>query len=330
MRAASYTSQGAARDVLRVGELEAPVPGPGEVRVGVHASGVNPVDVKRRLGGRGGMTSDLVIPHFDGAGVIDDVGPGVDGARVGERVWLYDAQWQSDFGTAAEFVTVPDRCAVRLPAAATFVEGACLGVPALTAHRCVFRDGSVDGKTVLVTGGAGAVANYAIQFASLSGARVISTASSDEKAAVASSAGAELVIDYRREDVATRILEDTGDGVDRIVEVEFGGNLEAALGAAKPGAVISTYASETEPRPAIPFYAMMYRSLSVHFELVFMMPESAKTRAASDISRWLDEGCLTHRVAATYPLADIAAAHEAVEAGGSGKVIVELEGDREP
>ena len=252
MRAAWYTKLGSADDVLEVGEQETPVPGPGEVRVRVRISGINPVDVKRRAGGRGALASTLVVPHFDGAGVIDQVGEDVDPGRLGNRVWVYEAQWGSDLGTAAEFATVPESRAVPLPPNASFMDGACLGIPALTAHRCVYGDGPVEGQTVLVTGGAGAVGAYAIQCARLGGARVLSTVSADEKARVARAAGADVVINYREEDVAARVADLTDEeGLDRIVEVEMGGNLDASIAMLKANGVISAYASEGQPsRPS--------------------------------------------------------------------------------
>ncbi len=325
MQAAWYTSLGPARDVLEVGEIETPDAGPGEVRVCIHLSGVNPVDFKRRAGGRGASGNQLVIPHFDGAGVIDQIGEGVDGARLGQRVWLYEAQWQSDFGTAAEFVTLPEARAVPLPADVSFADGACLGIPALTAHRCVFGDGPVDGLTVLVTGGAGAVGNYAVQFATLAGARVLSTASGDEKAALAFGAGADAVINYRTEDVADRVMELTEEGgVDRVVEVEMGGNLGASLAVLKPNGVISAYASERAPEPSIPFYALLYKNVTLRFELVFLMPEDAKRAAVSDITGWLASDRLHHTIAGRFALEDVAAAHEAVEGGPLGKILLDV------
>ena len=325
MRAAWYSDNGSAEDVLEIGERATPHAGPGEVRVMLYTSGVNPVDVKRRAGGRGATAEPYVIPHFDGAGIIDEVGEGVDAGRMQQRVWVYEAQWQSESGTAAEFVTLDSSRAVPLPEAASFSDGACLGIPALTAHRCVFGDGSVDGQTILVTGGAGAVAHYAIQFAALDGARVISTVSGAEKARIATAAGAGEVLNYRDESVVERVLELTdGRGVDRVVEVEFGGNLTDALGATRIGGVISTYASQAEPEPQIPFYELLYRNLAVRFELVFSMPEESKSAAVSDITRWLGEGRLQHNVAATFPLDEAVQAHQAVEGGPLGKIVLDL------
>jgi len=325
MRTAWYTKLGSASDVLEVGERETPVPGPGEVRVRVRASGINPVDVKRRAGGRGALASTLVVPHFDGAGVIDQVGDGVDPGRLGNRVWIYEAQWGRDFGTAAEFATVPESRAVPLPANASFMDGACLGIPALTAHRCVYGDGPVEGQTVLVTGGAGAVGAYAIQCARLGGARVLSTVSADEKARTARAAGADAVINYREEDVAARVAELTdGEGLDRIVEVEMGGNLDASIAMLNANGVISAYASEGEPEPTVPFYTFLYKNLTVRFELVFLMPEDAKRKAVEDLTKWLTDGELRHTVAERFSLENIVAAHEAVESGPLGKVLIDL------
>ncbi len=325
MRAVWYESFGPATDVLRFGELPDPEPGTGEVRVRVETSGVNPIDVKRRLGGRGEMTSPRVIPHFDGAGVIDRVGAGVSERRVGERVWLYEAQWGQDTGSAAELVSLPEERAIPLPEGATFDDGACLGIPAMTAHRSVFADGPVEGQTVLVTGGAGAVGRYAVQFAKLGGARVVATVSGDEKAAGAREVGADVVLNYRLENVAERVQEITdGRGADRVVEVEFGGNLDAALGAIKTGGVIAAYASQVVPEPKLPFYQLLYKSISVHHVIVFLMPDEAKTHAIRDIDRWLAAGSLKQHVGPRFPLEDTARAHEAVEGGAYGKVIVNV------
>lgn len=323
MKAVWYEKFGPADQVLQVGEMPDSEPAAGEVCVKLAASGVNPVDVKRRLGGRGEMTSPRVVPHFDGAGVIDDVGAGVDEARVGERVWLFGAQWQRDFGTAAEWTSVPASNAQALPADSTFEAGACLGIPALTAYPAVYADGDVRGQTVLVTGGAGCVGRYAVQFAKLGGATVIATVSSDEKAELANSAGADHVLNYKTEDVAQRIDEITaGQGVDRIVEVEFGGNLETSVQVLKVGGIIATYASQTSPTPSVPFYDLMYKSIVVRHVLTFQVTDDLLRQALADIGRWLAVGELSHHIGETFPLAETVAAHQAVEAGTFGKVLV--------
>ena len=324
MKAAWFEEFGSAAEVLRLGEHPTPEAGPGEVRVRVAASGVNPVDVKRRQGGRGEMEAPRVIPHFDGAGEVDQVGDGVEGLREGDRVWFYEAQWGRPFGAAAEWVTLPASRARPLPESTSAAEGAALGIPALTAHRAVFGDGSVSGKTVLVTGGAGDVGRYAIQFAKLGGARVISTVSGDAKGAIATGAGADAVVNYRTENVAGRLHELTdGVGVDRIVEVELGGNLETSLAALATQGAIAAYASEGDPTPTLPFYAFLYKGVTLHHVIVFLMPEEAKLTACNDIDRWLAEGRLTHLIGPTFPLDDIVTAHETVEAGVVGKIVVE-------
>ncbi len=325
MLAAWYSQQGAAADVLQTGEMDIPPCAAGEVRVQVMRSGINPVDTKRRQGGRGAMASPLVVPHFDGAGIIDAVGEGVEESRLGQRVWLYEAQWQSDFGSAAQYVTVPARLAVPLPGNTSFAEGACLGIPALTAHRCVFADGPVQGQRVLVTGGAGAVGNYAVQFARLGGAQVIATVSGEAKAVLARKAGAAHALNYRNENTAQRVMELTdGHGVDRVVDVDFGGNLATTMDVIKPNGVVSTYASEGDHNPALPFYQCLYKNMSVHFEIVFLMPEDNKRQAVADISGWLDQGALKHQPGESFALGDIVAAHQAVEAGANGKVMLNI------
>ena len=327
MRAAWYSRFGAAAEVLETGIIDDPEVGDGEVLVRVSVSGVNPVDVKRRRGGRGSeMDSSRVIPHFDGAGVIEAVGNGVDRARVGERVWVYEAQWGTSNGSAAEYVSVPAERAAPLPEGTDFATGACLGIPAITAHRSVFADGPVDGRTVLVTGGAGAVGRYAIQFANLGGARVLTTVSSEAKAELALSAGAEEAINYKTEDVGSRVMELTaGEGVDRIVEVELGGNLATSLKVIKVNGAIAAYASEASPEPTLPFYLSLYKSMLIRHLLVFQVPDEDKAHAVADINRWMAEGRLSHNIGQHYPLAEIVAAHEAVEAGAVGKVLVEID-----
>lgn len=323
MKAAWYDECGAAADVLQLGHVEIPEPGSGELRVRMGASGINPVDFKMRMGGRGKPPASRVIPHHDGAGVIDAVGEGVSEERVGERVWLYEAAWQRSSGTAAEAVVVPAHLAVPLPDGTSFEEGACLGIPAMTAHRSVHASGEVHGKVLLVTGGAGAVGHYAIQFAKMAGAHVITTVSNEEKAALAKAAGADLVLNYKTEDVAARVKEFTkGEGVDSISEVEFGGNLETSLRVLKVGGSINAYASEADPEPKIPFYRMLYKGITLNHVIVFAMPEEAKRRAIEDITSGLVAGTLAHQVGMAFSLDDIAAAHEAAEAGVQGKVVI--------
>lgn len=327
MRAAYYEATGAALEVLRVGERPTPVPGPGEVRVRVHASGVNPSDVKARAGARGPIPHPCVIPHSDGAGVIEAVGAGVSTARLGERVWVWNAAWQRPFGTCAEFVCLPAAQAVALPANTGFDAGACLGIPAMTACHAALGDGALDGKTVLVTGGAGAVGHYAIQFAKWSGARVLTTVSGALKAAHAAAAGADLVINYREQDVAVAIREATGGaGVDRIVEVEFGGNLAVSNQVLKRGGVIAAYGSMAVSAPVLPFYPMMFNHTTLHLLLVYALSAAERQRACTLINQALEANVLRHAIGARFSLADTARAHLAVESGAViGNVVVAVD-----
>jgi NADPH:quinone reductase len=325
MRAVWYERNGPAADVLQIGELPVPEPGPGEVRVRVMASGLNPTDVKSRAGSRP-MGFPRVVPHQDGAGVIDKVGKGVRATRVGERVWLYCVQWQRAWGTAAEYTVVPASRAVTLPANTSFAEGACLGIPAITAHRCLFADGPVKGQTVLVTGGAGAVGHYAVQLAKLAGARVIATVSSEPKAALARAARADHVVNYREGDPAAEILRLTdGAGVDRVVDVDFGANLPVTVKATKVNGTIAAYASAREPEPRLPFSALMARNIAVRPVLIYTMPERAKQVAARDVMRLVEAGQLIHNIAAHFPLDRVVAAHEAQETGQAvGNLVVDV------
>jgi NADPH2:quinone reductase len=314
VRAAWYDRNGAAEEGFIVGELPDPQPAAGEVRVRVEAAGVNPADVKRRSGAGGRtMPAARVIPGDDGAGIIDRVGSDVPADRIGQRVWVHSANHNNPFGTAAEFVLVPSTHAIQLPPTTSFEAGACLGVPAITAHRCLRADGPVAGLTVLVTGGAGAVAHYAIELAAHHGATVIATASTPNKQQAARDAGADHVIDYRRPDAATAILDHAAGGIDRIIDVAFGANLPLTSTIIATNGIIASYASDSIPEPALPFYKLMRRSVTIRTVLVFVMPTSAIRAATEDITRLLSDQVLTHPVAGRYPLDAIAAAHDSVE-----------------
>ena len=326
MRAAYYESNGAARAVLQLGDVPTPEPGVGEVRVKLMASGVNPSDVKAREGRTRKIAYPRVIPHSDGAGVIEAVGGGVNKARIGERVWTWNAQWKRAFGTCAEYVVLPEEMAVPLPAHVSFEEGACLGIPAMTAHRCVFADGPVAGQTILVTGGAGAVGHYAIQLARWGGAKVIATVSGADKATHAKAAGADHVVNYKTDDVAQSVKEITkGQGADRVIEVEFGGNLATTLTCLKTNGVIATYASSAVMEPKLPFYPMMFMGLTLRMVLVYILPDAARRQSIQDINQALVQGALVHAIAESYPLERIVAAHQAVESGKAiGNVVVTI------
>jgi NADPH:quinone reductase len=319
VKAAYYEQLGNAKDVLKIGEIDVPELGANDVLVKVRASGINPSDVKQRSGW-GGLTMRYprVIPHNDGAGIIEAAGEGVPQSRIGERVWIYEATLPRQFGTAAEYVVVPSEQAVFLPENTDFAAGACLGVPAMTAHHCVFKDGAVTGKMVLVAGGAGAVGNYAIQLAKWGGATVISTVSSAEKAEIAKTAGADYIVNYKAEDVVARIKEIAGGkGVDRIIEVDFAGNLEINLKAIARNGTIATYASDSNATPQIPVYSLIYKNLTVHYVLVYAMDKAAHQQAAADITTCLKAGVLRHVIAGRFGLDEIAAAHELQESGSA-------------
>jgi len=326
MKAVWYERQGAPAEVMQVGEQPTPHAGVGEVRVRLHASGVNPADSNRCVGRTYAMEGPLIIPNSDGSGVVDEVGAGVDRFWLGRRVWLYNGQRGGRLlGTAAEYIALDVDLVSELPDNTSFVEGACLGIPCMTAHRAVTLGEDLDRKTILVTGGAGAVGHYAIQWAKHFGARVIATVSTPEKAAHAKRAGADLTVNYRSEDVVARIRDFTrGTGVQHVVDVDFGGNLGTTLQVVAPNASIAYYASRGNVAPVFPAPDFMRRNLSVHAILLNGASHAARKRAQSDIVRSLREGVLLHTVSAVYPLARTAEAHAAVEyAPKHGTVVVD-------
>jgi NADPH:quinone reductase len=320
MRAALYEKHGPAAEVLRIEEIERPEPGPGEVRVKVAVSAINPTDYKSRSGATPRPIDGFQIPQHDGAGVIDAVGEGVDRARLGQRVWLWFAAFGRPWGTAAEWAVVPSRQAVPLPDSVSFELGASLGVPAMTAHHCLFADGPIGGKIVLVAGGAGAVGHFAIELARRSGARVIATVSGPDKAELARRAGADLVVNYRDPDAADQIRA-VAPRVDRVVEVALGANLGLDLALSGPGTVIVTYAAEPTD-PVLPVRACMTANVVLRFILLYGVPAAALSEAVAGVSAALIEGALTELPSRRFPLSSIVAAHEAAEAGAVGKVFV--------
>ncbi len=323
MRAAWYCRLGPAAEVLELGERPQPAPAEGEVLVRLFASGVNPADCNRRAGRNYALEWPLVIPNSDGAGLVAAVGQGVDPPLIGSRVWLYNAQRGRPFGTAAEYTTVPLHCIAPLPDDVAWEAGACLGIPAMTAHRCVFADGPVQGLVVLVTGGGGAVGNYAIQLAKWGGARVLATARQGWQRDDALAAGADAVFD-RDGDVAAQVLAATGgQGVDRVVEVDFGGNAALWTQVLALSGSLAFYASNGDRAPRLDAGLLMRRNLSVRGVLLNNAPLAARRQAQADIVQWLRQAPRLHRIAGRFPLRDIAAAHAAVEAGGKrGTVVV--------
>src|SRR5450432_1012679 len=326
MRAVWYERTGAASEVLTYGEMPTPVAGPGEVRVRLEASGVNPADAGRRAGGTRAMEFPRVIPNSDGAGIVDSVGDGVTRLRTGQRVWLFNGQRNGRaFGTAAEYIALAEHLVTPLPDDVSFAAGATLGIPCMTAWCCLFGDGTIAGQTVLVTGGAGAVGHYAVQLAKAGGTRVIATVSSPAKAEQARLAGADLVIDYKTEDVIAKTMAFTGHrGVDRVVDVDFGGNLTTTLKLMAMNSTIAVYASNGNRNPTLPVRELMEKCIALRALVLPALPPSLHVAAQADISKWLAADTRIHNVAAQFPLSQTAQAHLAVEKGDKlGTVVVD-------
>ena len=325
MRAAYYERNGAARDVLSVSDVDTPQPGPGEVRVRLRTSGVNPSDVKAREGRTRKIGFPRVIPHSDGAGDIDMVGEGVPAARKGERVWIWNAQWKRAFGTSAEYVVLPSAMAAPLPLSASYEAGACLGIPAMTAYHAVAVSGVTAGSKVLITGGAGSVGHYATQFAKARGATVLTTVSSDAKADLARQAGAEHTIDYKRENVGERIMALTfKTGVDAVIEMDLAANAKFYPGWLRPRGHAVVYGTGSA-EAAIPAQPLLVNAIKIEFIYVYELSAPERTATIAAINRMIENKTLINNVALTLPLDDIAAAHEAVEQGKTmGNVVVTL------
>ncbi len=329
MRGITYDRFGPAGEVLTLGELATPTPGPGEVLVRLHTSGVNPSDVRVRAGGRPGVTKPpfpVIIPHSDGAGVIEAVGDGVARSRIGERVWIWNGQWRRAFGTAADYIALPAAQAVRLPEKTSFEQGAILGIPALTAIHAVLGAGPVEGKTLLVSGGAGTVGRLAVQIAAASGARVIATAHGDYAFAAARSAGAAAVLDYRSPSLAQDILAATGgEPIDCAVEVEFGKNINALAEVIAERGRIVTYGSALAMTPTLPFYPLLFKAVSMDLVLVYLLDEQERAAAIHQLTILLEEDALDFRISQVLDLEECAKAHEIIEQGQrAGSVILTM------
>ncbi len=324
MKAAWFEKFGSAEQVIQVGEQPKPVAALGQVLVKLATSGVNPSDVKKRAGASPSLLDDgLVIPHSDGAGVIESVGPGVPEDRVGQRVWVYQAQYGRRLGTAAEYVVLDSNRAIHLPDNTEFSVGACLGIPVMTAHRCVYSDGDISGQVVLVTGGAGRVGYYAIQWALIAGAEVIATASNDADRDTCLALGASAVVNHREPDWGKQVLiASQGKKVDRVIDVEFGANLPQILNCIATSGVVATYSSTQVKQPSLPFIDMMFMDLTLRMILVYAMPESAKVHAIEAITEALQTGKLQHRIAHKVTLDQITEGHKLVEPGGFGGCVL--------
>ena len=323
MRAAYYDKNGSARDVLSLGEIDTPKPGPGEVRVRLKTSGVNPSDVKSREGRTRKIAFPRVIPHSDGAGEIEAVGDGVPQTRIGERVWTWNGQWKRAFGTCADYIVLPAAMAVRLPDHVSYEAGACLGIPAMTAYHAVAVAGAAN--TVLVSGGAGGVGHYAIQFAKARGLTVIATVSSEAKAKLARNAGADHTIDYRRENVGERVMAITDKaGVDAAIEMDFSGNAKLMPSVLHPRSKVVVYGNASG-EAVIPTQFFLTNAITIQYIFVYELTQPERDAAVGAIDRMLESKTLFNNVALTLPLKDIVAAHEAVEQGKAlGNVVVSM------
>ena len=326
MQAAYYDRQGPAAEVLVVGNLPDPEPGFGEVRVKVAFSGLNPTDIKARTGFAGMlMPFPRIIPHQDGAGTIDAVGPGVPQSRIGERVWVHKAQYGRPFGTAAQYAVIPSENAVPLPDNASFKTGASLGVAAITAHRCLFADGDLRGRRVLIQGGGGAVGTAAILLAKWAGAWIAATVSRPEQEAVARNAGADLVIDRHSGDISAQVRSATkGEGVDRIVDVDLAGNIDTDIACLASNGVVTAYATE-DPAAMLtmPFRSTMMGNCVFRFVFLPEIPEEALRSAVREVTACVAAGAYSPHIGLELPLDRIAEAHVAQQSGRTvGKILL--------
>ena len=315
MLAAWYKNFGTAENVLETGEFAEPKPGKGEVKIKIHSSGVNPSDTKKRAGSNPDILNDgPVIPHSDGAGEIVDVSDEKLRHRIGEKVWVYESQHNRRLGTAAEFVCLPSNNAVRLPDGVSYDTGAMLGIPAMTAHRCVYNSDGIRDRYVLITGGAGRVGHYCIQWAKKAGAIVIATSSNNKGGQDCKQAGADIILSHPSETFKQEILDLTkGHKIDKIIDGDFGKNINHLLSVIKPNSSISTYASMTEKTPGIPFYQMMNLNVQIKMVFVYDMPKKAKESAILDITKALKENKLLNRLYKNYNLKEISQAHQKIE-----------------
>ncbi|SFS22026.1 NADPH:quinone reductase [Yoonia litorea] len=326
MRAVTYDQFGPAKDVLQLENIPTPDPKAGEVLVALKTSAVNPSDVRARAGGRPGVTKPpfpKIIPHSDGAGIIEAVGEGVDPSRIGERVWIWNGQWQRPFGTAAEYIALPSDQAVRLGDNLSFDEGAILGIPGLTACYTVLGNGPIEGQRILVSGGAGSVGNLAIQIAAASGAEVYATARGKAGIAAAKDAGAHEVFDYTSPTLADDLLAAPGGRpFDRIVEVEFGKNIETDTRVIAEGGRIVTYGSAKDMTPTLPFYPLMFKAVTIETALIYLLGQQQRADMISALSTLIESGALNLRVSDTLDLADCARAHALVEQGARDGAVI--------
>lgn len=326
MLAGWYDRSGPAEEVIELGQAPDPAAGPGEVLVRLKASGINPSDYKRRGATKGALEFPRIIPHSDGAGVVAALGDGVTGLQVGDRVWTYHAQWGRANGTAAQYVALPAALVQPLPENVSFHEGACLGIPAMTANRCVFGGGPVAGQTVYVPAATGRVGAYAVQFARLGGARVIASASTPAKREIARALGADLVLDRADPDLAARLLSETqGRGVDRIIEIDLPGNIAFNESVLADGGSIAVYGASPRPQAVLTLSPRRARNFELQVVFVYTLAPALAELTCKSVTEAAASGKLIHRIAGVYPLEELARAHrEAETQSGSGHVIVAI------
>jgi len=330
VKAIQFSKAGPAKDVLSMPDMDAGEPGPNEVRVKVAYSAVNPTDVKRRGSGRELSNFSPIISGNDGSGVIDAVGSNIDPEQIGKNVWIFGAQAGRPMGTSAEYCTLPAWMAPELPDGATLLDGACLGVPAVTAYYSIFSDGPVEGKTILVSGGAGRVGAYAVQMAKLGGATVIAMVGKPENEAYAKELGADHVVNYKTDDVAAKVLDLTGGrGVDRVSEVAFGANIDLFPKIVTVNGVITAYSSDAVEEPVMPFLGLMFKNITMRPFTIYSLTEATKRDIFAAINGMLAKGQLKHRIAAHHPftLEGVIAAHEMIQADASpGVCLIDVGG----
>ena len=326
MKAVWYERNGGAKEVLVFGDQPTPQPADNEVRVKLFASGVNPSDVKSRLARP--LQEPFIVPHSDGAGIIDAIGQGVDPARMGERVWVWNAQWQRPMGTSAQYVCLPSEQAAHLPDGTSFQEGACMGIPGLTALQAVRIAGDVTKQTVLVTGASSAVGHYVTQMLKRLGAKVIGTVGSAAKAAHAKEAGADNCLFYKTDDVVAQVKDLThGTGVDTIIDMDFSTTISwVAQGILRPHGHLVCYGSNPPLEVPVMFRPLLYNSISMSFFLVYDLPVQQREPCVQILNRMLENKQLKHTIGATFSLQETAQAHLTVEAGQTiGNVLVEVD-----
>ncbi len=328
MKAVTWRAFGAARDVLNIEELETPTPSKSEVLVRLAFSGVNPSDAKARSGTRPGVTKppfDVIVPHSDGAGVIEAVGEGVDAARIGQRVWIWNGQWQRAKGTCAEYICLPEAQVIELPQKVSLETGAVLGIPGLTACHCVFANGEVAGKTILISGGGGSVGFWAVQLAKWGGATVLATCGKRDVARVRA-AGADDVFLYDSDSLSDDILRATnGNGVDHAVEVEFGENVELLANVMASNGYVSAYGSAKRMQPELSFGPILFKALTVDVTLIYILPKAQRAAAIKRLHAALIDGAVNLPKPNFFSMEDAGAAHECVEIGGRvGSVLIQI------